>query len=93
MTYMFVYMGNNVQRFQPSVRGGTLQPPDKTIEPARHVILSNVRGVTTELEKLQEADSYIVRCHKSTGGTEIVLDGDSWIGFQYQDSHWSFIRR
>jgi hypothetical protein len=93
MTYTLVYMGDNVRPCRAWERGGTLQPPNKTIEPARHVILSSVRGVTTELEKLQGPDSYIVRCHKSSGETAIVLDGDSWVGFQYQDSHWSFIRR
>ena len=68
-----------------------MQPPNNRIEPARHVILSSVRGVTTELEKLQ-ADAYIVRCHKSAADAGIVLDGETWVGFQYQDSHWSFLR-
>ena len=73
-------------------QGGTLQPPNNRIEPARHVILSSARGVTTELEKLQ-ADAYIVRCHKTAGDAGIVLDGETWVGFQYQDCHWSFLKR
>jgi hypothetical protein len=84
-------MGNCVPESQRSTQGGTLQPPNNRIEPARHVILSSVRGVTTELEKL-ETDAYIVRCHKSAADAGIVLDGESWVGFQYQDSHWSFLR-
>src|SRR5690348_3650210 len=86
-TYRGVCMGKYVRSHQRATRGGTLQPPNDRIEPARHVILSSVRGVTTELEKLQE-DAYIVRCHKSTADAGIVLDDESWVGFQYQDSHW-----
>jgi hypothetical protein len=92
MTYTTVCMGNDVPGRETAARGGTLQPPNNRIEPARHVILSSVRGITTELEKLQ-ADAYIVRCHKSSADAGIVLDGESWIGFQYQDSHWSFLKR
>ena len=61
------------------------------METSRHVILSSVRGVITELERLQ-ADKYIIRYHKSSASTGLVLETSSWIGFRYRDSHWSFVK-
>ena len=58
---------------------------------SRHVILSSVRGMITELEKLQ-TDKYIIRYHKSSAGAGIMFEAGSWIGFQYRDSHWSFVK-
>jgi hypothetical protein len=61
-------------------------------EPTRHVLLSNARGVITELEKL-ETDEYIIRYHKRSADAGFLLDAGSWIGFRYRDAHWSFLKQ
>jgi hypothetical protein len=57
----------------------------------RHVILSSAGGVITEMERLK-GDKYIIRYHKSSASTGLVLETGSWIGFRYRDSHWSFVK-
>lgn len=67
--------------------------PSRTdeVKTSRHVILSSVGGVVTELERLQ-TDKYIIRYHKTSTDAVVVLDAGSWIGFRYRDSHWSFVK-
>ena len=62
------------------------------IETSRHVIMSNARGVVTELERLQ-TDEYIIRYHKSSADAGAVLQTGAWIGFRYSDAHWSFVKQ
>jgi hypothetical protein len=61
------------------------------METSRHVILSSVRGVITELERLQ-ADKYIIRYHKTSAGAGVLFETGPWIGFRYRDSCWSFVK-
>ena len=58
---------------------------------SRHVMLSNARGVITEIEQVQ-ADDYVIRHHRSSTDAGKLLDAGPWIGFRYCDSHWSFIK-
>jgi len=69
-----------------------------------HIMRFSLRGgVVTELEKVGgdsgQAERYILRCHARslTPGKPInlgsVLDSTSWMGFRYQDNHWSFVKR
>jgi len=62
------------------------------VETSRHVMLSNVRGRVTELERLK-TDRYLIRYHKSTTDVGVLLDSGSWIGFRYRDAHWSFVKQ
>ena len=71
---------------------GQLQSRNDEIEPSRHVILSSVRGVVTELERLP-SDEYIIRYHKSSADADIILDAGPWTGFRYRDAHWSFVKQ
>jgi hypothetical protein len=54
-------------------------------------MLSNARGVITEIEQVQ-ADDYIIRHHRSSADAGKVLEAGSWIGFRYCDLHWSFVK-
>ncbi len=84
-------MGHGVR--QKTVHEGErLRDPNDLIESKRHVILSNVRGIVTELERLH-TDEYIVRMHKSSADAGMVLETGTWIGFNYSDSHWSFVKQ
>ena len=68
----------------------------------RHITLSRQAGVTTELEMLGTAigqyDRYVVRSQKAlNAGAEILKlgfpDTKSWIGFQYREGEWSFLKK
>ena len=72
-------------------------------EMSRHIMLSNLHGVVTELERIGarsgSGDQYLLRYHKTSETMSVILDvsGPSdrmpWIGFRYQDAHWSFIEQ
>jgi hypothetical protein len=55
-------------------------------------MLSSVRGVVTELERVK-TDQYLIRSHKSSTDVGVLLDSGSWIGFRYRDAHWSFVKK
>ena len=68
-----------------------MQSRTDEMKTSRHVILSSVGGVITEMERLK-TDKYVIRYHKSPTGTAVVLETGSWIGFRFRDSHWSFAK-
>ena len=62
---------------------------------SRHVMLSTTRDVITELE-LSVAPfgyEYVIRSRSASGGVGQIVDCDSWIGFRYQDTNWSFVKQ
>ena len=62
---------------------------------SRHVMLSTTRGMITELE-LSGAPSgyeYVIRSRNASGGVGQIVDSDSWIGFRYHDTNWSFVKQ
>jgi hypothetical protein len=74
-------------------------PPNES----RHIILSTMDGMVTEMERVQgpvgSPDKYIVRLHKATETDEMILhvgepsDQTPWTGFRYKNAHWSFVRQ
>ena len=63
---------------------------------SRHVMLSTMRGVITELEltDVPGADaSYVIRHWPASGGVGLIMESGSWIGFRYHDTHWSFVEQ
>jgi hypothetical protein len=84
-------MGNDVRRHTRK-EDNFLQSRTDSIQPSRHIFVSNARGVITELEKLQ-TDEYIIRYHKSSAQAGFLLDAGSWIGFCYCDKQWSFVKQ
>ena len=70
-------------------------------EKSRHIMLSSLRGVVTQLERVGTRGSrqYILRYHKASESVGAVLDIGAapdrmpWVGFRYQDAHWSFIQK
>ena len=63
---------------------------------SRHVMLSTARDVITELElsDVPGADaSYIIRRWPASDGVGPIMESGSWIGFRYQDTHWSFVEQ
>jgi len=73
------------------LQGETLQSSTDEVKTSRHIILSSVGGVITEMERLKK-NKYIIRYHKSSASVGVVLETGSWIGFRYRDSHWSFVK-
>ena len=62
---------------------------------SRHVMLSTTRGMITELE-LSGASSgyqYVIRSRNASGGVGQIVDSDSWTGFRYHDTNWSFVKQ
>lgn len=68
----------------------------------RHIMLSSVRGVVTELERVGtnpgNGKQYVFRCRKALQPTGALLDLDVsdssvWTGFRYRDAQWSFVKR
>jgi hypothetical protein len=55
-------------------------------------MLSNARGVITEIEQVR-TDDYVIRHLKSPAEISNVMDAGSWVGFRYSDDHWSFLKR
>jgi hypothetical protein len=68
-----------------------VRPGNDAIGTLRHVMLSNARGVITEIEQVR-ADDYVIRHHKSSADAARVLAAGPWIGFRYCDSHWSLVK-
>jgi hypothetical protein len=63
--------------------------------PSRHVMLSTTRGMITELE-LSGAPfgcEYVIRSRDASGGVGQIVDCDSWIGFRYHGTNWSFVKQ
>ena len=62
---------------------------------ARHVTLSNSRGMITELELVgaPAGDTYLIRYRKASEGASKLFDSGSWIGFRYHEAHWSFVKQ
>ena len=60
----------------------------------RHVMMSTARDVITELELLgaSSGDGYLIRQRHASGGVGQIVDSGSWVGFRYQDAHWSFVK-
>jgi hypothetical protein len=89
----------------PSRLGGYLEPRPELFErqaPAdernlRHVMLSQSRGVITELERVVSTrgsgDMYVIRYHKASRDAAKIFDAGSWIGFRYRDANWSFVKQ
>jgi hypothetical protein len=68
---------------------------------ARHITLSNERGMVTELEMNGAASAangqFTLRYHKTENVAAALLgagstDAASWTGFRYHDSQWSFVK-
>jgi hypothetical protein len=74
--------------------------PDRT---PRHIMLSSLRGVVTEVELVGAASGsggcYVLRYHRASKNVDMILDvGDPsdqmpWIGFRFHDAHWSFVKQ
>ena len=67
----------------------------------RHITLSSMRGMVTELEMigatLGPGGQYLIRYHKASGTRQAILDVSvsdaiSWTGFHYQPGQWSFVK-
>ncbi|HYR88651.1 MAG TPA: hypothetical protein VE422_31520 [Terriglobia bacterium] len=77
--------------------------PSMTDRTPRHVMLSSLRGVITEVELVGATSSsgrcYILRYHKASQNADMILDVGSssdrrsWTGFRYHDSQWSFVKQ
>ena len=69
----------------------------------RHVMLSSLNGVITEVELVGATSGsgscYVLRYHKASGDTGVLLhvgepsDSMSWTGFRFRDAHWSFVKK
>jgi hypothetical protein len=69
----------------------------------RHITVSAVKGMVTELEVMGQgfgpSHRYILRYHKSESGAEVALDMsipeaeecESWTGFHYKDNQLSVL--
>ena len=68
-----------------------MQSRNVEIEPSRHITISTTRGVVTEMEQIHP-DQYMLRHLKSSTEVDIILES-GWIGFRYQDAHWSFVKQ
>ena len=60
----------------------------------RHVTLSTARDVITELELsgASSGDEYLIRQRHASGGVGQIVDSGAWVGFRYNDAHWSFVK-
>ena len=66
----------------------------------RHVTFSNERGLVAELEVAGTefwATRYIVRCYKVRNSSSAIVgirasEAELWMGFQYGDAQWSFVK-
>ena len=72
------------------------------MDTSRHIMLSSRQGIVTELERLGgtlDSDRYILRYHKASETTGLILDVAAtsdctpWVGFRYQNAHWSFVKQ
>jgi len=69
----------------------------------RHVMLSSLRGVITEVELVGATSGsgscYVLRYHKASENADLILDVGApsdqkpWIGFRFHDAHWSFVKQ
>ena len=67
----------------------------------RHITLSSMQGMVTELEKIGAAfgpeGHYVIRHHRASDANQAILevsasDATSWTGFHYQPGQWSFVK-
>ena len=72
------------------------------VETSRHIMLSSRLGIITELERIGDAlgsDQYILRYHRASEIAGLILDVAApsdripWVGFHYQNAHWSFLKQ